>query len=246
MLSGNVIAITSGKGGVGKSTVSTNLAISLARQGKRVALIDLDIYGFSIPKMMNVDFRPKTFNGKIIPVESHGVKIMSMGFLIKNNDPVVWRGPMLGKMVDHFSKDVIWGELDYYILDMPPGTGDVALDIHHSIPQSKEIIVTTPHQTAAIVAERAGTMALKANHDILGVVENMSYFTPKASQEKYYIFGKGGGDLLADRLGTEVLAKLPIEEVIETSPTPSIYNENTSLFHHYNQLANAINQKFNT
>ncbi|PGS52385.1 Mrp/NBP35 family ATP-binding protein [Bacillus sp. AFS041924] len=245
MLSGNVIAITSGKGGVGKSTVSANLAVSLARKGKRVALIDLDIYGFSIPKMLNTFTSPKTFNGKIIPVETHGVKIMSMGFFIKNNDPVVWRGPMLGKMVEHFSKDVIWGELDYCILDMPPGTGDIALDMHHIIPQSKEIIVTTPHQTASIVAERAGTMALKANHDILGVVENMSYFQPNDRSEKYYIFGKGGGDLLADRLGTKVLAKLPIEEVIENSDTPSIYDENTILFHHYNELATTINLKFN-
>ncbi|OIU68716.1 Mrp/NBP35 family ATP-binding protein [Rossellomorea aquimaris] len=243
MLSGNVIAITSGKGGVGKSTVSTNLAVSLARQGKSVALIDLDIYGFSIPKMMNVDSRPKTFNGKIIPVESHGVKIMSMGFLIKNNDPVVWRGPMLGKMVEHFSKDVMWGELDYCILDMPPGTGDIALDMHLNIPQSKEIIVTTPHQTASIVAERAGTMAQKAEHDILGVIENMSYFQPKESNEKYFLFGKGGGDLLAERLDTDVLAKLPIEEPIETSETPSIYGEDTSLFQHYSQLAEVIDQK---
>ncbi|MFF2875520.1 Mrp/NBP35 family ATP-binding protein [Gottfriedia sp. NPDC057991] len=245
MLSGNVIAITSGKGGVGKSTVATNLAVSLARQGKRVALIDLDIYGFSIPKMMEIDIMPKTFNGKIIPVESHGVKIISMGFFIKNNDPVVWRGPMLGKMVEHFSKDVIWGELDYCILDMPPGTGDIALDMHHTIPQCKEIIVTTPHQTASIVAQRAGTMAIKANHDILGVVENMSYFQPKGTNEKYFIFGKGGGDLLADRLETKVLAKLPIEEVIENSDTPSIYDEDTSLFHHYNELATTINLKFN-
>ncbi|PGL72054.1 Mrp/NBP35 family ATP-binding protein [Bacillus sp. AL-1R] len=245
MLKGNVIAITSGKGGVGKSTVSTNLAVALARQGKKVALIDLDIYGFSIPKMMEIDIRPKTFNGKIIPVESHGVKIISMGFFIKNNDPVVWRGPMLGKMVEHFSKDVIWGELDYCILDMPPGTGDIALDMHHFIPESKEMIVTTPHQTASIVAERAGTMAQKANHEILGVIENMSYFQPKDCSEKYYIFGKGGGDLLANRLGSEVLAKLPIEEVKDDSPTPSIYNENTRLFQHYNELATTINLKFN-
>ncbi|QHE53831.1 Mrp/NBP35 family ATP-binding protein [Pontibacillus sp. HMF3514] len=247
MLSGEVIAVTSGKGGVGKSTVSVNLAIALARKGFDVALIDLDIYGFSVPKMMNLTNRPKTFNGRIIPIESHGVKVMSMGFLVKDNDPVVWRGPMLGKMVEHFKNDVTWGKLDYCIIDMPPGTGDVALDLHHHIPQSKEIIVTTPHQTASLVAERAGKMTIKANHDILGIVENMSYFQPKDKSEKYYIFGKDGGDLLADTLDTDVLARLPIEEPNEMTQTPSIYEGNSNLSHHYDQLAarvdNMIAQK---
>ncbi|WP_345840680.1 Mrp/NBP35 family ATP-binding protein [Bacillus sp. P14.5] len=243
MLAKHVIAVTSGKGGVGKSTVSTNLAISLARRGKNVALIDLDIYGFSIPKIMNLTDRPKTFNGKIIPVESHGVKIMSMGFLIKNNEPVVWRGPMLGKMVEHFSKDVMWGELDYCILDMPPGTGDIALDMHHHIPQSKEIIVTTPHQTAALVAERAGTMALKAKHDILGVVENMSYFQPMDSQTKYHLFGTGGGEILAETLRADLLAQLPIQEPDTDSETQAIYEEGSLLFEHYENLASLIEKK---
>ncbi|WP_421380963.1 Mrp/NBP35 family ATP-binding protein [Bacillus salacetis] len=243
MLAEHVIAVTSGKGGVGKSTVSTNLAISLARRGKNVALIDLDIYGFSVPKIMNLKDRPKTFNGKIIPVESHGVKVMSMGFLIKNNEPVVWRGPMLGKMVEHFSKDVMWGELDYCILDMPPGTGDIALDMHHHIPQSKEIIVTTPHQTAALVAERAGTMALKAKHDILGVVENMSYFQPEDSQKKYHLFGSGGGEILAETLGADLLAQLPIQEPDQDSETQAIYGEGSLLFEHYENLAALIEKK---
>ncbi|WP_260471923.1 Mrp/NBP35 family ATP-binding protein [Bacillus salinus] len=240
MLSGTVIAITSGKGGVGKSTVSTNLAISLAKLGKAVALIDLDIYGFSIPKIMKIDGKPKTFNGKIIPIESHGVKVMSMGFLINNNDPVVWRGPMLGKMVEHFSKDVLWGELDYVILDMPPGTGDVALDMHHFIPQSKEIIVTTPHQTATHVAERAGTMAIKAKHDVIGVVENMSYFQPPNSDEKFHIFGSRGGELLAETLHTTLLAQLPIEPPRADEEELSIYEEGTVLFEHYQSLAEKI------
>ncbi|MBM7649079.1 Mrp family chromosome partitioning ATPase [Bacillus ectoiniformans] len=240
MLSGNVIAITSGKGGVGKSTVSVNLAIALSRMGKNVALIDLDIYGFSVPKIMNLENRPKTFNGKIIPVESHGVKVMSMGFLIKNNEPVVWRGPMLGKMVEHFSKDVMWGELDYILLDMPPGTGDVALDMHHFIPESKEIIVTTPHQTATHVAERAGTMALKAKHEVLGVVENMSFFQPRDSDKQYYLFGKGGGADLADALHTSLLAQLPIEELDEETETGGIYEEGSSLYRHFDQLAEKV------
>ncbi|WP_347709310.1 Mrp/NBP35 family ATP-binding protein [Bacillus sp. FJAT-47783] len=245
MLTGQVIAVTSGKGGVGKSTVSTNLAVSLARRGKNVALIDLDIYGFSIPNIMNLKDRPKTFNGKIIPVESNGVKVMSMGFLIKNNEPVIWRGPMLGKMVEHFSKDVMWGELDYCILDMPPGTGDIALDMHHHIPQSKEIIVTTPHQTASIVAERAGTMAFKAKHDILGVVENMSYFQPGEGEKKYYLFGTGGGEVLAETLGTDLLAQLPIQEPDQHSDTPAIYKEDSLLFQHYENLASLILTKTN-
>ncbi|WP_338785893.1 Mrp/NBP35 family ATP-binding protein [Metabacillus sp. FJAT-53654] len=240
MMNGSVIAITSGKGGVGKSTVSVNLAIALARMGKTVALIDLDIYGFSIPKIMNLQSSPKTVNGKIIPVESHGVKVMSMGFLIKNNEPVVWRGPMLGKMVEHFSKDVLWGELDYVLLDMPPGTGDVALDMHHFIPQSKEIIVTTPHKTAAHVAERAGTMALKAKHDILGVVENMAYFKPNDRAELYYLFGKGGGTELANKLNTNLLSQLPIEEPVESTDTPGIYEEETKLYSEYNLLAERV------
>jgi ATP-binding protein involved in chromosome partitioning len=242
MLSGSVIAVTSGKGGVGKSTVSVNLATALARSGKNVALIDLDIYGFSVPNIMNISSRPKTINQKIIPIEAHGVKVMSMGFLIKGNDPVVWRGPMLGKMVEHFTKDVMWGELDYVVLDMPPGTGDVALDMHNFIPQSKEIIVTTPHQTATHVAERAGTMAIKSEHEIIGVVENMSYFQPIEGQDKYYLFGKGGGEALAENLHTEVLARLPIQEPQEGSPTPAIYEEGTQLYTEYNKLAAKINE----
>ncbi|WLR42367.1 Mrp/NBP35 family ATP-binding protein [Bacillus carboniphilus] len=243
MLTGTIIAVTSGKGGVGKSTVAANLAIALARQGKQVALIDLDIYGFSIPKILDIENRLKTINGKIIPIESHGVKVISMGFLIKNNEPVVWRGPMLGKMVEHFSKDVMWGELDYCILDMPPGTGDVALDLHHYIPESKELIVTTPHQTASFVAERAGVMAIKSKHEIVGVIENMSYFQPKDSDQKYYLFGEGGSEEVAKSLQSVVIAKLPIEEASNNRATTAIYQEGSILFDHYNQLAQVINER---
>lgn len=243
MLTGTVIAVTSGKGGVGKSTVSVNLALSLARRGKQVALIDLDIYGFSVPKILNLTSKPKTMNGKIIPVESHGVKVMSMGFLVNGNDPIVWRGPMLGKMVEHFTKDVIWGKLDYVILDLPPGTGDVALDMHHFIPQSKEIIVTTPHPTATHVAERAGTMAINTKHEILGIVENMAYFTPPNSQEIYYLFGKGGGDYLADQLNSEVIARLPIEPIQEGEAPSPIYTEGSTLYEHYMKLAETVESR---
>ncbi len=243
MLTGTVIAVTSGKGGVGKSTVAVNLALSLARKGKQVALIDLDIYGFSVPKILNLTSKPKTMNGKIIPVESHGVKVMSMGFLVNGNDPIVWRGPMLGKMVEHFTNDVIWGKLDYVVLDLPPGTGDVALDMHHFIPQSKEIIVTTPHPTATHVAERAGTMAINTKHEILGIVENMAYFTPLNSQEKYYLFGKGGGDQLASQLNSEVIARLPIEPAQDDVAPSSIYTEGSVLYEHYMKLAESVENK---
>lgn len=168
-----VISIASGKGGVGKSTVSVNLAVALARLGKKVGLIDADIYGFSVPDMMGVTDMPKVVDNRIFPVDRFGgVKMISMGgFFVENNAPIVWRGPMLGKVLDQFFRDVEWGELDYLLLDLPPGTGDVALDIHQMLPSSKEIVVTTPHPTAAFVAARAGAMALQTDHEILGVIE---------------------------------------------------------------------------
>ncbi|MBP2005795.1 ATP-binding protein involved in chromosome partitioning [Halobacillus andaensis] len=210
MLKGNVIAVASGKGGVGKSTVAVNLALSLAHMGKKTALIDLDIYGFSIPKILNLEAKPKTLNNKMIPVGFQDIKVMSMGFLVNENAPVVWRGPMLGKVLDHFFDDVLWGETDYTILDLPPGTGDVALDMHQKLPDCQEIIVTTPHPAAVHVAERAGTMAQKSGNKILGVIENMSYFSPPDLDERYHIFGEGGGPALAETLDTQLLGKIPI------------------------------------
>ena len=175
------IAVASGKGGVGKSTVTVNLAVALARKGKRVGIIDADIYGFSVPDMMGIEDRPQIVNERVIPIEKFGVRVMSMGFFVEDNAPIVWRGPMLGKMLRNFFAEIEWGELDYLLLDLPPGTGDVALDVHQLIPQSKEIIVTTPHATAAFVAARAGAMAIKTEHEIIGIVENMSYYI---SQER--------------------------------------------------------------
>ncbi|TLS37838.1 Mrp/NBP35 family ATP-binding protein [Pseudalkalibacillus caeni] len=240
MLSGEVIAITSGKGGVGKSTVAVNLALSLARKNKKVALIDLDIYGFSIPKIMNITSKPKTMNGKIIPIGSHDVSVMSMGVIAKGNDPIVWRGPMLGKMLDHFFNDVIWGKTDYTILDLPPGTGDVALDMHQMLPECKEIIVTTPHEAASHVAERAGLMARSTKHEILGVVENMAYFREPESGKNYYLFGKGGGKTLAEKLETRLLASIPFALPAEDGTIPSIHEETSNLYTHYMELAEKI------
>src|SRR5699024_12570670 len=188
------------KGGVGKSTATVNIAIALQRIGKKVGIIDADIYGFSIPEMMGVEERPVVRGDKIIPVERFGVKLISMGFFVEDNSSIIWRGPMLGKMLNSFFKEVEWGDLDYLLLDLPPGTGDIAMAVHELLPTSKEVIVTTPHPTAAFVAARAGQMALKTDHEILGVVENMAYFERDKTSEKEYVFGKAGEEKLAEAL----------------------------------------------
>ncbi|TVX95605.1 P-loop NTPase [Cohnella terricola] len=238
------IAIASGKGGVGKSTVTVNLAVALARKGKRVGLIDSDIYGFSVPDMMGIEERPEQVGDKIKPIERLGVKVMSMGFFVEDNSPIVWRGPMLGKMLRNFFAEIDWGELDYLLLDLPPGTGDVALDIHQMIPQSKEIIVTTPHATAAFVAARAGAMAIKTNHQIIGVVENMSYFESKETGNREYVFGRGGGGKLAETLNTELLAQFPLgapdNHPSEPDFSPSVYKADSDIGKEYLVLAQSV------
>ncbi|MED4030110.1 P-loop NTPase [Priestia megaterium] len=236
------IAIASGKGGVGKSTVSVNLAVSLARLGKKVGLIDADIYGFSVPDMMGITQRPVVEGEKIIPVDRFGVKVISMGFFVEDNSPVIWRGPMLGKMLTSFFTEVEWGELDYLLLDLPPGTGDVALDVHSMLPACKEVIITTPHPTAAFVAARAGAMALKTDHEVIGVVENMAYFESQLTGEKEYVFGKGGGPKLAEELQTELLGHLPLSQPDwnEEDFAPSIYDESHRLGKIYGEIASKI------
>lgn len=236
------IAIASGKGGVGKSTVTVNLAMSLQRLGKKVGIIDADIYGFSVPDMMGIEERPLVRDEIIIPVERFGIKVISMGFFVEDNSPIIWRGPMLGKMLNSFFKEVEWGDLDYLLLDLPPGTGDIAMDIHELLPVCKEVIVTTPHPTAAFVAARAGQMALKTNHEILGVIENMAYFESKKTGEKEYVFGKGGGDKLAEVLETKVLGRLPLQQPYEEEDVfaPSIYQEDHPLGKQYRLMASKI------
>ncbi|MCD4838525.1 MULTISPECIES: Mrp/NBP35 family ATP-binding protein [Neobacillus] len=236
------IAIASGKGGVGKSTVSVNLAVALARLGKKVGLIDADIYGFSVPDMMGITKRPVVRGEKIIPVERFGVQVISMGFFVEDNSPIIWRGPMLGKMLNSFFNEVEWGEIDYLLLDLPPGTGDVALDVHSMLPSCKEIIVTTPHPTAAFVAARAGAMAVKTDHEVLGVIENMAYFESKLTGEREYVFGRGGGDKLAEELNTEVLGRLPLNQPDwnDEDFAPSIYQEDHPLGKIYLDIAEKV------
>ncbi|GAA4723907.1 Mrp/NBP35 family ATP-binding protein [Brevibacillus fulvus] len=238
------IAITSGKGGVGKSTVTVNLAVALARLGKKVGIIDADIYGFSVPDMMNIEQRPTVIGEVILPIEQFGVKVMSMGFFVEDNSPIIWRGPMLGKMLRNFFSEVHWGEdLDYMILDLPPGTGDMALDVHTMIPQSKEIVVTTPHATAAFVAARAGAMAIRTGHELLGVVENMSWYEAKDGS-KEYVFGRGGGAKLAEQLATELLAQVPLGQPdnhpAEPDYSPSVYKEQSPIGQIYRELAERV------
>lgn len=236
------IAIASGKGGVGKSTVSVNLAVALARMGKKVGLIDADIYGFSVPDMMGITNRPVLRGDSIIPVERFGVKVISMGFFVEDNAPVIWRGPMLGKMLNNFFQEVEWGDLDYLLLDLPPGTGDVALDVHSMLPACKEIIVSTPHPTAAFVAARAGAMALRTDHEVIGVVENMAYFESQTTGEKEYVFGKGGGDKLAEELQVPILGRIPLRQPDwnEKDFSPSVYAQDHPTGKIYETMAEKV------
>lgn len=238
------IAVASGKGGVGKSTVTVNLAVALARLGKRVGIVDADIYGFSVPDMMGIEERPRVEDNVVYPVERFGVKVISMGFFVEDNAPIIWRGPMLGKMLRNFFNEVAWGELDYLLLDLPPGTGDVALDVHQMIPQSKELIVTTPHATAAFVAARAGAMARHTNHEIVGIVENMAYYACGSCGNKDYVFGRGGGAKLAEELSTKLLAQIPLgtpdNHPSEPDFSPSVYKADDEIGRMYQDLASSV------
>lgn len=210
----HIIAVSSGKGGVGKSTVSVNLATSLALEGARVGLLDADIYGPNIPTMMGVTENPKLINDPVkgemfIPPVSHNVKVMSMGFLIQGDQPVIWRGPMLHNILNQFCTKVQWGELDYLILDLPPGTGDVQLSLAQMLPMTGAVIVTTPQEVALQDVRKALNMWEKVKVPCLGVVENMSFFTGDDGK-KYRIFGEGGGEMLARKFNTKLLAQMPL------------------------------------
>ena len=239
------ISVASGKGGVGKSTVTVNLAMALARLGKKVGIVDADIYGFSVPDMMGIENRPQVRGKKIIPVERFGVQVISMGFFVEDNSPIVWRGPMLGKMLTSFFKEVEWGDLDYLLLDLPPGTGDIALDVQSLLPSSKQLIVTTPHPTAAFVAARAGQMAIKNEHEIIGIVENMAYFESSLTGQREYVFGEGGGDKLAEVLETDVLGRLPLQQPYEEEDifAPGVYQEDHPIGKVFLSIANQVTKR---
>jgi ATP-binding protein involved in chromosome partitioning len=209
----NVICVASGKGGVGKSTMTANLAAALQADGRAAGALDADVYGYSIPRMLGVDQKPDVnAERKILPPEGPaGIKVMSIGFFLEHNAAVVWRGPMLHKAIQQFLEDVAWGELDYLLLDLPPGTGDVSMTLAQLLPQAKVLLVTTPQPAAQSVAKRAADMAAKVDLELLGVVENMSGFTTPDGQ-RFTIFGEGGGQLLADELDVPLLGKVPLSE----------------------------------
>lgn len=203
-----VIAVSSGKGGVGKSSVTTNLAVAFSRLGKKVGVIDADIWGFSIPKMMGVDRPVLVLAESIIPPIAYGVKAMSMDYFVPEDKAVIWRGPMLHKAMEQFLTDVFWDNPDYLLVDMPPGTGDIALSMSQFLPRAQVLLVTTPQSTAQRVARRAALMAGTMNQEVLGVVENMSWFTADDGK-RYELFGHGGGQALADELAVPLLVQIP-------------------------------------
>ena len=209
----NIVCVASGKGGVGKSTMTANLAAALQSDGHSAGALDADVYGYSIPRMLGVDRKPDVnAERKILPPEGPaGIKVMSIGFFLERNAAVVWRGPMLHKAIQQFLEDVAWDELDYLLLDLPPGTGDVSMTLAQLLPQAKVLLVTTPQPAAQSVAKRAADMAAKVDLELLGVVENMSGFTTPDGQ-RYTIFGEGGGQLLADELEVPLLGKVPLAE----------------------------------
>ena len=204
-----VYAVASGKGGVGKSSVTVNLAAAMAQQGLRVGVVDADIYGFSVPRMLGVAHPPTQVDDMILPPVAQDVKVISIGMFVPGNQPVVWRGPMLHRAMQQFLGDVFWGDLDVLLLDLPPGTGDIAITVAQLLPNSEIIVVTTPQQAAAEVAERAGAIALQTHQRLVGVVENMSWLEmPDGSRQE--IFGSGGGQQVADSLSKAIGAEVPL------------------------------------
>jgi len=208
-----VILIASGKGGVGKSSVTTNLAIALAQRDLRVAVIDADVWGFSIPRMLGVTRPPVVVDQMVVPVEANGVRCVSMGFFAREDQPVIWRGPMLHKALEQFLTDVYWDEPEYLLVDLPPGTGDISLSLAQFLPKSEMIVVTTPQPAAQKVAQRAALMAEKVNLQVRAVIENMSWFTGDDGK-RYDIFGSGGGRDLAEQLDVPLLGEVPLVRAV--------------------------------
>ncbi|MBU3701727.1 MAG: DUF59 domain-containing protein [Acidimicrobiia bacterium] len=204
-----VLLIASGKGGVGKSSLTANLSIALARRGHRVAVIDADVWGFSIPRMLGVEHDPTIIDEMIVPPEAHGVRCISMGFFVEEEQPVIWRGPMLHKALEQFLTDVFWDDPDFLVVDLPPGTGDIALSLAQFLPRAEMYVVTTPQPAAQRVAQRVAFMAQRVNIEVKGVIENMSWFTGDDGT-RYELFGAGGGAALAERLGVPLVGQVPL------------------------------------
>lgn len=244
----HVIAVASGKGGVGKSTIAANLAVAMAQTGAKVGLLDTDIYGPSVPTMFGVTERPNiTTQKKLVPIEKHGVHLVSMGFLIDRDQAMIWRGPMVTSAVKQFMQEVEWGELDYLILDLPPGTGDIQLTIVQTVPLTGAIVVSTPQTVALDDARKGVAMFSKVNVPVLGIVENMAYFVPDDMPEKkYYIFGKHGARKLAQKIEVPFLGEVPLRENIRKTSddgTPVVADDpgsNSSIV--FKEIANRVQQ----
>jgi ATP-binding protein involved in chromosome partitioning len=225
----NIIAVGSGKGGVGKSTVAVNLAITFAKLGHRTGLLDADVYGPNVPLMMGIQQTPHAVGQRIQPLEAYGVRLMSMAFLNPGDKPLVWRGPMLNSVIQQFLRNVDWGELDYLVIDLPPGTGDVQLTLIQTTPLTGAVVVTTPSDVALEDARKAVNMFEQVREDVLGIVENMSYL--EHNGEKLYVFGKGGGARTAEQMRVPLLAEIPLDpqtreggdagQPIATRPAPN-------------------------
>lgn len=239
----NVILVASGKGGVGKSTVTINLAAAVARKGFKVGVLDADIYGFSIPRMMGVKGAPTVIDNTIIPLDSHGIKVISMGFFINESESVIWRGPLVHKAVTQFLSDVYWDNLDYLFIDLPPGTGDVALSVADTVRGVNSILVTTPQPGAYMVASRIGQLVEKFDIKMIGVVENMSYFlAPDGNKE--YIFGAGGGTELSERMNIPLLGQIPLETAVreggDLGKPVALSDNSTPATEEFNKIAKTV------
>ena len=242
-----IVGISSGKGGVGKSTVTVNLAVALVSLGRRVGIIDADIYGFSIPKMLGLKGRPVVIEGAMAPQQAHGVQVISMGSFVDEDSPIIWRGPMLMKALEQFLKDVLWADLDYLLIDMPPGTGDVAISMYQLIPESYLVLVTTPQAVASVVAGRVAKMAEKTRQTVVGVVENMAYFICPHCGHEEDVFGRGGGQRIAEALGVPLLARIPLDRRLRESGDdglPAAADGHTPLGRAFLEAARTLDGRF--
>lgn len=239
----NIIVVASGKGGVGKSTVATNLAVALGKQGYKTGLLDADILGPSIARMMGLNKKPEVEDNLIVPLENHGVKFLSIGLLVDEEAPIVWRGPMVSKALGQLTKGAKWGELDFLILDLPPGTGDIQITLSKHFPVAGAVMVTTPQEVALMDVKKAIGMFEKMHIPVLGIVNNMSYFKDTDSGKKSYVFGKGNVEETARRYGIDIIGEIPLLEEISTNSdkgTPVAIKDNRNIF---NELAEKILKK---